>query len=261
MASEAAKELARKQKEELKAAKLAKKNSTNPKDWGWFKQLRETRKATKEMDPKLDLWMLGGFFGVLLVLTALGWLVFTPTWWLWMALGVMGGLVAAMYMLIFRSKRATYKKYEGQPGSAEVAFNMLKKKKYAYATAIAFNKQLDVVHRVVGPAGILLVGEGTGARLKALMAAEQRKHEQVAYGVSVRQVVIGNGAGQVPLNKLEKYIKKLGKGEPDFKKLTKGQLREVKARLKALDAMRSNLPLPKGPMPQSKSVGRALRGR
>ena len=42
MASERAKELAAKQKAELKALKEAKKNSTNPADWGRWRQLRET---------------------------------------------------------------------------------------------------------------------------------------------------------------------------------------------------------------------------
>ena len=41
--------LAAKQKADAKAAKLAKKNSTDPRDWGWFKQIVETYKMTAKV--------------------------------------------------------------------------------------------------------------------------------------------------------------------------------------------------------------------
>ena len=71
MARERAKALAAKQKAELKAAKAAKKNSTDPKDWGWWRQLRETYKVTVQYDTVLPWLMLGGFlvpFAALLIL-------------------------------------------------------------------------------------------------------------------------------------------------------------------------------------------------
>ena len=68
--------------------------------------------------------------------------------------------------------------------------------------AVAFNKQQDVVHRVVGPPGIVLVGEGNPTRLKALLATERRRHERVAAETPVHEIVVGDGEGQVPLPKL-----------------------------------------------------------
>lgn len=251
--SEKAKQLEAKQKEAIKAAKLAKKNSDNPRDWNWFRQVRETYRITVESDPQAKWVVLGSGLGAAVLVSLLG--VFLPPWWLWLITGVMSGLVAALYMLLHRAKKATYKRYAGKPGSAEVAFGMLDKKKFDYTAGITATKQLDIVHRVVGPAGIILVGEGSPARLKTLLAAEARKHEQVAYGVPVSTVLMGDGEGQVPLEKLADYLKKAPKA------IKPVQITEVKQRLRALDAVRPKLPMPKGPMPTMKGVNRAMRGR
>ncbi|MFZ0529601.1 MAG: DUF4191 domain-containing protein [Propionicimonas sp.] len=253
MASEKAKELAAKQKAEVKAAKLAKKNSTNPRDWPWYKQYWQTYKVTAEVDPKLNWWLLGAFAGVLVIFIIVG--VLLQPWWMWLVLGVMGGLTAAMWVLLDRAKKATYTRYAGQPGSAEVALSMLDGKKWFHTAAITATRQLDAVHRVVGPAGIVLIGEGSPARVKQLLASEAKKHEQVAYGVPVTSIVMGDGEGQVPLDKLAGYIKKLPK------KLEASQVADVRARLRALDAVRPKVPIPRGPMPSMKGVNRAMRGR
>ncbi|MBK9696254.1 MAG: DUF4191 domain-containing protein [Propionibacteriaceae bacterium] len=253
MASEKAKALAAKQKADAKAAKLAKKNSTDPRDWGWFKQIVETYKMTAKVDPQVKVLVPGVALGVALLVSLLG--IWLQPWWMWLLTGVMAGLVAALYVLLNRAKKGTYKRYEGQPGSAEVALSMLDKKKWVYTAAITATRQLDVVHRAVGPAGIVLVGEGSPARLKTLLGAEAKKHEQVAYGVPVTTVVMGDGAGQVPLDKLADHLKKLPKS------LQPIQVTEVRQRLRALDAVRPKAPLPRGPLPQAKGVNRAMRGR
>lgn len=253
MASEKAKELAAKQKAELKAAKLAKKNSTNPRDWGWFRQVRETYRVTVESDPASQNLIIGAGVGVAVLVGQVG--IFLPPWWMWIITGLMAGLVAALYMLLNRAKKATYKRYAGKPGSAEVAFGMLDKKKFDYTPGITATKQLDVVHRVLGPAGIVLVGEGSAARLKAVLAGEARKHEQVAYGVPVTTVLMGDGEGQVALDKLAEHLKKMPKA------IQPVQITEVKQRLRALDAVRPKVPIPKGPMPTMKGANRAMRGR
>lgn len=253
MASDKAKELAARQKAEIKAMKLAKKNSSDPRDWGWFRQLKETYRVTVEVDPQAKLLVPGVAVGVALVVTLIGLLL--PPWWMWLITGIMAGLVAALYLLLSRAKKATYKRYAGKPGSAEVAFSMLDKKKWDYSAGLTATKQLDIVHRVVGRPGIVLIGEGSPARLKAILASEQKKHEQVAYGVPVTTLIMGDEPGQVPLEKLADHLKKAPKA------LKPVQLTEVRQRLRALDAVRPKLPLPKGPMPTLRGVNRAMRGR
>lgn len=253
MASEKAKQLAAKQKADVKSAKLAKKNSTNPADWPWHKQIRETYKVTAESDPQLNWYLLAAFGGVVVISLILG--IVLGAWWMWLLLGVTGGLTAALWVLLDRAKKATYTRYAGQPGSAEVALSMLDKKKWFYTPVITASKQLDVVHRAVGPGGIILIGEGAPAHLRAMLAAEAKKHEQVAYGVTVTTILMGDGAGQVPLGKLAAHLKKLPK------KLETSQVTDVKARLRALDAARPKVPIPRGPLPSMKGVNRAMRGR
>jgi len=253
MASEKAKELAAQQKAEVAALKLAKKNSTNPRDWPWYKQIWQTYKVTAESDPQLNWWLLGAFGGTVVLSLILG--IVLGTWWMWLLLGVMGGLTAALWVLLDRAKKATFVRYAGQPGSAEVALSMLDKKKWFYTPVITATRQLDVIHRAVGPGGIVLVGEGAPARVRALLASEAKKHEQVAYGVGVTTIVMGDGEGQVPLSKLANHLKKLPK------KLEASQVTDVKARLRALDAARPKVPIPRGPLPSMKGVNRAMRGR
>ncbi|CAL8968237.1 MAG: DUF4191 domain-containing protein [Actinobacteria bacterium] len=253
MASEKAKELAAKQKAEVKAAKLAKKNSTNPADWPWYRQIWQTYKVTAEVDKQLNLLLAGSFLGVVALSVVVG--IFLPPWWMWLLIGVMGGLTAALWVMLDRAKKATFTRYAGQPGSAEVALSMLDKKKWFYTPVITATRQLDVVHRAVGPGGIVLIGEGAASRVKPLLASETKKHEQVAYGVVVTTIVMGDGEGQVPLAKLADTIKKLPR------KLEASQVNDLKARLRALDAVRPKVPIPRGPLPTMKGVNRAMRGR
>lgn len=254
MASEKAKELARKQKAALKAEKLRRKNSDDPKDWGRWRQFVEAYKRTAEVDPATTWWMLGVGLAVVAVIIVLG-LVTKLAWWAFVPLALISGVLAAMLILTRRMKFAMVKRYEGQPGSAEVALQLLNNKKYTYEMGIAANRNLDLVHRVVGPGGIVLIGEGAMSRVKPLIQGEARKHEQVSYGTPVTQVVLGKGDGQVRLGDLEKYIKALPKA------LQPHQVTEVRQRLRALDAVRPKAPLPKGPMPTPKGINRAMRGR
>ena len=254
MASEKAKELAAKQKAAIKAEKLRRKNSDDPRDWGRWRQFVEAYKRTAEVDPSVTWWMLGVGLGLVALIAVLG-IVSNMAWWAWLPLALVSGVLGAMIMLTRRVKYAMVKRYEGQPGSAEVALQLLNNKKYTYDMGIAATRQLDLVHRVVGPSGIVLIGEGAASRVKPLLASETKKHEQVAYGVVVTTIVMGDGEGQVPLAKLADTIKKLPR------KLEASQVNDLKARLRALDAVRPKVPIPRGPLPTMKGVNRAMRGR
>lgn len=253
--SERAKALAAKQKEEAKARKLAKKNSSNPRDWGMVKQLKEVYRVTKEQDSKLPLYLAIAFlipFAIILGLAiwlSSGWLGIV----LWGLLAVMTGLMCTTIVLTRRARKATISRYEGQAGSAEVALSMLPEKKWFSTPGVSANRHLDVVHRTIGPGGLILIGDGEPGRLKQMLASEKKKHDQILYGVQAQVIQMGNGAGQVPLSKLTDHIKKLPK------QLTDSQIQEARQRLKSLDAMRPKMPIPKGPM-NMKGARKAMRG-
>ena len=256
--SERAKQLAAQQKAEAKAIREAKRNSDNPRDWSTFRQIKETYKITREYDPKIG-WMLAGVFAASLIVCLVLFLILNRghvMGWVWGILfGILIGITCSLLLLTNRTKRATYMRYEGQPGAGEVALTMLNKKKWSYTSAIAFTRQMDTIHRVVGPAGVILIADGNPSRLKQTLASEKRKHEQLLYDVPVHVVQLGSDEGQVKLQDLAKYIEKLPKAADKL------QVDEMRSRLQALDTMRQRVPLPKGPMPQAKGSRRMMRGR
>jgi hypothetical protein len=247
-------------KAQAKAAKQAekarKKASNDPKDMGRIRQIVRAYKVTHEYDRALPYILLGAF----LLPIALGVIIGL----LWghafnvIFIGIMLGILAAMFMLVRRAKRATYKRYAGKTGSAEVALQMLPKK-WVSTPGIAANRSRDVVHRTLGPGGLVLIGEGESGRVRQLLASEVKKHERVAYGITVTTIVMGDKEGQVPLETLADHIRKLPKALQPY------QITDIKQRLRALDALRPPVPIPKGPMPtnprQVKGARQAMRGR
>jgi hypothetical protein len=234
---------------------MAKKDKpTKPKKNGRLKQIAASYKMTKQVDRKIGLVLLAWFVGVSAV--AFGVLFLLPGHWILDLVGaLMFGLLAALIVFGRRAQNAGYKQIEGQPGAAAAALGMLRKG-WTLEAAVGFNRQQDVVHRVVGRPGIILVGEGNPNRLKPLMASERRKHERVASEVPIHEVIVGDSEGAVPLPKLVKHVSKLGK------QVKPAEITDVLARLRALDATRSNIPLPKGPIPTNlKGARQNMRGR
>lgn len=236
--------------------KARKKASTDPADMGRFKQIYRAYQLTHEHDKPLPWILLAAVLIPVAVFVAVGLLWRFPIYLAF--LGVMVGILAAMLVLVQRAKKATFKRYAGQAGSAEVALQMLPKA-WVSTPVITANRQMDAVHRTLGPGGLVLIGEGEPGRLKTMLTGEVKKHERVAYGIPVTTVIMGDKPGQVPLNKLAEHIKKLPKT------LQPNQITDVRQRLRALDAVRPQMPIPKGPMPtssrQAKGSRQAMRGR
>lgn len=222
-------------------------------------QFVQAYKMTKAVDPRVGLYMLLAF----VVGAAVGALIF---WflppdggvlkWILLVVGALliGGL-AALILFTRRAQSAMYKQIEGRPGAAASAIGMLRRG-WSNSPGVAFTKQMDMVHRVVGPPGVVLIGEGNPNRLKALLTTERRKYERVAPDAPVHEIIVGDGEGQIPLPQLVKSIQKLPKG------LKPGDMTDTLNRLKAIDANRPPVPMPKGPMPTSmKGMRGNTRGR
>lgn len=247
-----AKEMKAAAKQTRAAAKERRKSSTDPAEMGRFRQIAQAYKVTHEFDPRLPL-VLGAAFLLPVVLgVVIGLLVGHVLYAV--VMGVLLGVLLAMALLVRRAKGATYKRYAGQTGSAEVALSMLPKQ-WISSPVIAATRQKDVVHRTLGPGGLVLIGEGETSRVRQLLSSEARKHERVAYGVTVTALVMGDAPNQVPLDKLADRIRKLPKI------LQPNQVTDLKARLRALDAVRPVIGMPKGPMPTSRGSRQATRGR
>lgn len=236
------------------------KDKTAPEKSGRIQQFRQTYQLTKKTDPRIGLWLLGSF----LLVGAVGFVVFyfllPSKGAIGLAMAIVGGVLfgslAALILFGRRAQKSAYAQMEGQRGAAGAALRMLRRGWRVYEEPVAITKQMDVVYRVVGPPGIVLIGEGNQNRLRQLMANERRRHERVAAETPIHEVVCGNGEGEVPLQKLVRYVQKLGR---DVKP---AEMTDVLNRLKALDANRSPIPMPKGPVPTSmKGLRGNMRGR
>jgi hypothetical protein len=256
MATAAAKQAKKDAQAAKQAEKARKKASNDPADMGRIRQIVRAYQVTHEYDKPLPYLLAGAFVLPIVLAVVLSFFVLNLFYLIF--IGIMVGLLLAMLLLVQRSKAATYRRYAGQAGSAEVALQMLPKQ-WVSNPVIAANRNKDVVHRTLGPGGLVLIGEGESGRVRQLLASEVKKHERVAYGIPVTTVVMGDKPGQVPLNKLADHIRKLPKS------LQPNQVTDVKMRLRALDAVRPTMPIPKGPMPssarQAKGSRQAMRGR
>ncbi len=231
---------------------------TDPTKMSRRQQVVETFKMARKSDPAIVWWMLGAFlvfggigFGIFWLLPGDG--VFS----LVMAIigGLLIGFLAMMIVFSRRAQKAAFTQLEGQLGAGARALMMLRRG-WQTEEMIGFTKQQDLVHRVVGPPGIVLVGEGNPSRLKPLMASERKKHERVAAEFPVHEIIVGRGEGQVPLPKLARHIQKLGR------QVKPADMTDIIHRLKALDAARPKIPMPRGPVPTNmKGMRGNLRGK
>jgi Domain of unknown function (DUF4191) len=235
-------------------AKKAPKAPKDPNKPGRIKQIRQSYTMTKQTDRRIGLILLGvfllaGLAGFAVMLLIFGTLVYS------IVFGVLTGTLGALIIFGRRAQRAAMTQIEGKPGAAAAALGMLRRG-WKTEPAIAVTRQQDVVTRVVGPPGIVLIGEGNPNRLRPLLTSERRKHERVASETPIHEVLVGNDPGQVPLPKLTRHVRKLGR------QVKPAQMTDVLARIKALDANRSSIPMPKGPVPTSmKGMRGNLRGR
>jgi len=170
------------------------KSAKDPKKPGRIKQIRQSYTMTKRSDPRIGLILLGvfllaGLAGFALMLLVFGTLAFA------ILFGVLTGILGVLIIFGRRAQRAAISQIEGKPGAAAAALGMLKRG-WKTEPAIAITKQQDVVTRVVGPPGIVLIGEGNPNRLRQLMGTERRKHERVAAEVPIHEVICGRGDGE-----------------------------------------------------------------
>lgn len=233
-------------------------SQVDPSSMSRRRQIVETYRLTKQSDPTIGVWLLGSF----LLGAVVGFVIFwalpgTDLFGLVMAIvgAILGGTLLTMIVFGRRAQHAAYKRLEGQPGGAAAALTMLRKG-WTTEPAVAFNKQQDAVHRVVGPPGIVLVGEGNVNRLRPLLVSERKRHERVLFEVPVNEIIVGDGESQVPLPRLVRTLMK------QKRQVKPAEITDLLNRLKAIDATRGKMPLPKGPVPTSmKGMRGNLRGR
>ena len=222
----------RKKKKEEAAAK-----GDAPKKQSQLAVVKDAYRLVKKDSPLAVVWCLVIFILVLTFGIIIGNNLGHPIYAGFITLPV--AFLAAFFLFTRYANTAAFASIQGQLG-AGASVLMSIKRGFVTTPAVNVNRDQDMVHRVSGKAGIILVGEG-GFGVKSLMQDEKRKMERFLSGVPVTEVMVGENSGQVSIKKLHKHLKKLPK------KLNTAQLREVRARLRSVGGL--NLPMPKGPMP------------
>ncbi len=198
-------------------------------------------KMTSAAYPTLPLEVIGLLLGVgAAVAVPVGLLV---NWLTGILLGIPTGLLAATFWFSRRAVRAAYKRIEGQPGAAAAVLESMRG--WAVTPAVAVSKNQDMISRVVGKPGVILVGEGPASRITHMLANERKRTARWVPEIPIYEIQVGDDEGQVTLLKLQRSIQKLPRS------LRGGEITEVRRRLEALGNARNSMPVPKGPIPTS----------
>jgi hypothetical protein len=233
------------------------KKAKKPKSNGFFSQFREQVTFLKEVDPKA--LPLGIFFAALafLVILVVGSVISGFTFLgivIWAILAIVTGYLTLLLTMTRRSNTAIFKKYENEPGRISITVGTLTRRRWKGTNQpVAINARTkDMVFRIVGPAGVVLMAEGGKASAKALLEDERRKVQRLATGVTVHTFYSSQDGDGVPLGQLHKKISKLKRT------MNRAEITAVQNRLSSLDS-RSGLPIPKGIDPMKMRASKRIQ--
>jgi Domain of unknown function (DUF4191) len=213
-------------------------------------QLRQAWQMAYKVDRRLPLIVAAVFVVVLAIFLTIGFIIGNP--WTFGIIGITSGVVAALLVFGRRAERAALKTVEGQAGAGASVLTTLRKG-WTLSPAVAVTRNQDLVHRLTGRAGVVLVAEGRPASATNLLTVERKKIQRVAPDAPVHEILVGDEAGQVPLRKLTRTVMRLPRA------LKPGEVNQLNYRLKALDNQRGQLPIPKGPMPKGARMPKVPR--
>ena len=213
--------------------------------------LAQNWSMTRKSYPALPFEVAGFFLAAFLIVAIpVGLLL---NWVTAILLAVPAGLLAATFWFSRRAMRAAYTQIDGQPGAAAAVIQSIRGGNWAVTPAVAVNKSQDIITRVVGKPGVVLVSEGPSNRVTPMLANERKKTARWVPDVPIYEIQVGNDEGQVPLLKLQSAMNKLPRN------LRGGEITDIRRRLDALGSAQNAMPIPKGPMPTSSRQVRRQR--
>lgn len=208
--------------------------------------MRAVWSLTRKSDPRLPVIVLGAALLALAVLVVIGIVIGHPIYFA--ILGVLAAFLTGTTVFGRRATKSMYSQVEGQPGAAASVLQTMRGE-WRVTPAVAFNRNMDVVHRVVGRPGVVLVGEGSSqTQLRQLITDQKRRVARVAPETPIYDLVVGESDGQVPLRRLQREMVKLPRN------LSRKDIGAIESRMRAIGG--TSMPLPKGPMPKSAKMPR-----
>jgi hypothetical protein len=220
-------------------------------------QLWQAFNIQRQEDKRLLPYMIGAFLLIVGVSVGVGVWAGGFTMITLIPLGVLLGGLVTFIIFSRRAQKSIYSKAEGQTGAAAWVLDNLRGK-WRVTPGVAATGHFDAVHRVLGRPGVILVGEGSAARIKPLLAQEKKRHARLVGDVPIYDVVVGNGEGEVPLAKLERHLTRLPSN------ISTKQMDTLESRMAALGSRAGAGVMPKGPLPNAgkmRGVQRTVRRR
>src|ERR1700760_3635582 len=170
---------------------------------GRFKQVRMVAKLVNQQNKRALPIVIGAAVLIIVVFVLVG--LLTGLLAILIPVGVLLGVLAAMVLFGRFAQQAQYSAIDGQLGAGAAVLQSMRGD-WTVTPGVAGNRTMDVVHRAVGRAGVVLVGEGVPSRVTALLTNERKKTERVAHGVPVHEFQVGTGEGQIPVSKLQRKV-------------------------------------------------------
>jgi hypothetical protein len=237
-----------------KKEKMAEKKPKVKKEPGRIKQLWQVYKLTAKADKNFVPLGILSFVGPMaagIVIILLFFMDSPLSIFLWSVSTVLFSILLALGVLSRRAERAAFMRISGQPGAVAAVLTATLKRGYSTSDMpVAVDpKSRDAVYRAVGRAGVVLIGEGSSARLRQIVEDEKRKVSRAIPGVTVSVLSVNDQPGSVPLHALTKAIYKLKKT------LSRAEISVVNKRLAGLGL---NIPIPKGIDPNRMRAGRRM---
>lgn len=228
---------------------------SKPKKRRWYHNLYDAYKITKRTFPWVSWLILGATIGVIALFVALG--IWTKMN-IYILIFLAATLVAFVPMAILAAlvKKAMYRQVSGTIGSVYAVLSQIRRGWIVTQEPIAANRNQDIVWRLVGRPGVVLITEGPNGRVRDLVERERKLSQRVVTNVPVHVIHVGEGENQVKLEKLEAELRKLPKS------LHRKEVPEVANRIQAVSSIAKQGGMPHGVDPTKvKMSRRALRGK
>lgn len=220
----------------------------------WYHNFADAYRITKRTYPFIG-WVL-----IVATIAAAGLMAALGLWLnMHIALVILFAITTAMLvpMLILASlvKKAMYRQIEGTMGAVYGVISQIRRGWTVEEQPIATNTHRDLVWRLIGRPGVVLITEGPTSRVRDLVSKERKMAARVVSNVPVHVIHVGLDEGQTRLEHLEKALRKLPKT------LRSNEVPLVVNRLQAVAAKQAPS-MPRGIDPARMKISRrALRGR
>jgi hypothetical protein len=180
------------------------------------------------------------------IVTAL--VVFARFSLLWYISALFVALLAGMIVLNMRTSKVVNKEAIGKPGAAYALIDGIRG--WQVTPGVAALSETQMVHRAVGKAGVVLLGEG-GGKVRKLLGQEKKRISRVVGSTPVYTFLVGETASDdFSVTEVRKRLMKLPKNIDS---------KAANHIAKRLDALGIGMAIPKGPMPTSANAGKAAR--